>query len=121
MVYVCLYGFFEAYPIVFGAHGLSLSQIGLTFIPVIVGFFVLLGFVTLFYKRYLGLNRDVKLGLERRGIRDGKIEPEERLLPRKWSSGVQLQPEQSCPSRYWYLQACSGLLGLLRLASVSGP
>lgn len=83
MVYVCLYGFFEAYPIVFETHNLSLSQIGLTFIPVIVGFFVLLGFVFLFYRRYVALDRDAKSGVQRRGIHEGKVEPEERLLPCK--------------------------------------
>jgi hypothetical protein len=46
-----------------------------------VGFFVLLAVQILHYKRYLNLNRDAKKGVQRRGIHNGKIEPEERLVP----------------------------------------
>lgn len=81
VVYICLYGSFSAYPTIFSSHGLSTSTIGLTFLPVMVGFFVLLAVQILHYKRYLNLNRDAKKGVQRRGIHNGKIEPEERLVP----------------------------------------
>lgn len=81
IVYICLYGSFSAYPTIFSSHGLSTSTIGLTFLPVMVGFFVLLAVQILHYKRYLNLSRDAKKGVQRRGIHNGKIEPEERLVP----------------------------------------
>jgi DHA1 family multidrug resistance protein-like MFS transporter len=83
VVYVCLYGFFEAYPIVFSEHGLSLAQTGLMFIPIIVGFFVLLALVYLHYMRYKRLAADAAAGKNRMGIHEGKVEPEERLVPRE--------------------------------------
>ncbi|KAL7425043.1 hypothetical protein Q5752_000731 [Cryptotrichosporon argae] len=82
IVYVCLYGFFEAYPLVFmNAHALSLAQTGLAFLPIMVGFFVLLAGMLLHYWRYVGLAADARAGIARRGLRDGKVAPEERLVP----------------------------------------
>ena len=85
MVYIVLYGSFSAYPIIFAAHGLSPKMIGLTFLPVTFGFIFLLGGTFLHYLRYKRLARDAEKGLERRGIWKGKVEPEERLIPRKQS------------------------------------
>ncbi|KAK8870073.1 hypothetical protein IAR55_000643 [Kwoniella newhampshirensis] len=82
VVYTVLYGFFDAYPIVFAKHGLSGGKLGLMFLPIIVGFMILMMFNFLHYARYRGLTRDAKVGgIKRRGIHDGKVEPEERLVP----------------------------------------
>ncbi|ODO08669.1 MFS multidrug transporter [Cryptococcus wingfieldii CBS 7118] len=81
VVYTVLYGFFDAYPIVFKKHGLTGGKGGLMFVPVQVGFLLLMIVNLLHWKRYRGLARDAKAGVERRGIKNGKIEPEERLIP----------------------------------------
>jgi DHA1 family multidrug resistance protein-like MFS transporter len=96
VVYVCLYGFFEAYPIVFAEHNLTRSEIGLTFVPVIVGFLVLLGFVYLHYMRYKRLSVDAAQGKTRRGIHEGKVVPEERLVPRE--SNIRLSGGHPAPT-----------------------
>jgi DHA1 family multidrug resistance protein-like MFS transporter len=83
VVYVVLYGSFSAYPIIFTAHSLSQTQIGLTFLPIIVGFIILLGGTSLHFVRYRRLMQDAEKGRERRGIWKGKVEPEERLIPRR--------------------------------------
>ncbi|WVQ83309.1 hypothetical protein IAT38_005448 [Cryptococcus sp. DSM 104549] len=81
IVYIVLYGFFDAYPIVFAQHNLSGGKGGLMFIPVLIGFFLLLGITYLHYRRYKKLHIDAAAGIERRGIHEGRIEPEERLVP----------------------------------------
>ncbi|WVW83504.1 hypothetical protein I302_105525 [Kwoniella bestiolae CBS 10118] len=81
IVYIVLYGFFTAYPIIFLKHGFTSRNVGLAFIPVTVGFFILMGFNILHYIRYRRLALDAKAGIERRGIHEGKVEPEERLVP----------------------------------------
>jgi hypothetical protein len=83
VVYTVLYGSFSAYPYIFSAHGLSVSTVGLTFLPVLVGFFLLLIGTFAHYVRYKRLTADAKQGIQRRGIHNGKVEPEERLVPRK--------------------------------------
>jgi hypothetical protein len=84
VVYIVLYGSFSAYPIIFSAHGLSTSTIGLCFLPVLVGFLLLVVLATLHYARYQRLALDAAKGIERRGTRNGKVEPEERLVPREY-------------------------------------
>ena len=81
MVYIVLYGTFTAYPLVFAAHGLSTRQIGLAFIPVAIGFLSVLIVAVLHFVRYRRLAHDAKKGIQRRGIWNGKVEPEERLVP----------------------------------------
>ena len=81
MVYIVLYGSFTAYPLIFADHGLSTRRIGLTFIPVGIGFISLVLIASLHFFRYRNLMRDAKRGVQRRGIYDGKVEPEERLVP----------------------------------------
>lgn len=88
VVYTVLYGSFSAYPYIFSAHGLSVSTVGLTFLPVLVGFFLLLIGTFAHYVRYRRLTSDAKQGIERRGIHNGKVEPEERLVPRESSRRV---------------------------------
>lgn len=80
-MYTVLYGSFSAYPYIFSAHDLSTSQVGLTFLPVLVGFFLLLILTFIHYRRYTRLALDATKGVERRGIHAGKVEPEERLVP----------------------------------------
>ena len=80
-----LYGSFSAFPIIFSAHGLSTSTIGLCFLPVLVGFLLLFVVTILHYARYKRLALDATKGLERRGIHNNKVEPEERLVPRELS------------------------------------
>jgi len=82
-VYIVLYGSFAAYPVIFSAHGLSASQVGLCFLPVLVGFGLLFIITLTHYVRYKGLARDASKGVERRGIHNGKVEPEERLVLRE--------------------------------------
>ena len=82
VTYIVLYGSFSAYPIIFAAHGISPQHIGLTFLPVIVGFISLVGGAYLHYIRFRKLDLDAQAGKQRRGIWNGKIEPEERLIPR---------------------------------------
>ncbi|WVQ98421.1 hypothetical protein IAU59_005544 [Kwoniella sp. CBS 9459] len=81
IVYIVLYGFFDAYSIIFREHGLPARTLGLTFIPVMVGFYVLMIVNILHYIRYKKLWADAKKGIQRRGIHEGKVEPEERLVP----------------------------------------
>ncbi|WRT66815.1 uncharacterized protein IL334_003778 [Kwoniella shivajii] len=81
IVYIVLYGFFSAYPIIFLKHGFTERNVGLSFIPVMVGFFVLMVGNLVHYLRYKKLVFDAKAGITRRGIYDGKVEPEERLVP----------------------------------------
>ncbi|WWC85172.1 uncharacterized protein L201_000029 [Kwoniella dendrophila CBS 6074] len=81
VIYIVLYGYFTAYPIIFLQHGFTSSTVGLAFIPVMVGFMILMGFNVLHYLRYKKLTFDAKAGIERRGIHEGKVEPEERLVP----------------------------------------
>ena len=45
-------------------------------------FYVLLGITFLHYRRYRKLVADAGAGKQRRGIWQGKVEPEERLVPR---------------------------------------
>jgi len=85
VVYIVLYGSFSAFPIIFSAHGLSTSTIGLCFLPVLVGFLLLFIVTILHYARYKRLALDATKGLERRGIHNNKVEPEERLVPRELS------------------------------------
>lgn len=71
LAYFLFFGWLEAYPVVFGTiHGLNLGQIGLTFIPIVIG--MILGTLTLalFARRY------GRILLEK-----GSVEPEQRLLP----------------------------------------
>lgn len=84
VVYIVLYGYFDAYPIIFGQHGISGGKGGLMFVPVMIGFLILLGINFVHFERYKGLAEDAKRGIERRGIREGRVEPEERLVPRKF-------------------------------------
>ncbi|ORY27999.1 major facilitator superfamily domain-containing protein [Naematelia encephala] len=81
IVYIVLFGSFTAYPLIFQTHGLTLAQTGLTYIPIMVGFLLLLGIVSGFYTRYRRLTLDAKSGKQRKGIFDGRVEPEERLMP----------------------------------------
>jgi len=81
VAYIVLYGSFSAYPIIFAAHGISPRHVGLTFIPVMIGFIVVFGGAALHYLRYRPLFEDAQNGKQRRGIFNGKIEPEERLIP----------------------------------------
>ncbi|XAO21400.1 hypothetical protein I312_100149 [Cryptococcus bacillisporus CA1280] len=81
VVYIVLYGYFDAYPIIFGQHGISGGKGGLMFVPVMIGFLILLGINFVHFERYKGLAEDAKRGIERRGIREGRVEPEERLVP----------------------------------------
>ena len=46
-----------------------------------VGFILLVGLAYLHYLRYRRLYLDAKAGKQRRGIWNGKVEPEERLVP----------------------------------------
>ena len=86
MSYIALYGFFSAYPIIFDAHRLAPEQIGLTFLPIVVGYILFLAFIGLYTGRYRRLNR---LAEESRSMDDKAekpvkgVEPEERLVPRK--------------------------------------
>jgi len=77
VVYTCLYGLFNSYPIVFTSKSLSPTQTGLTFIPVMVGFFLLFGLTIWHFGRYRRLWKDAGEG------KRGGIEPEERLIPCK--------------------------------------
>jgi DHA1 family multidrug resistance protein-like MFS transporter len=77
VVYTCLYGLFNSYPIVFTSKSLSPTQTGLTFIPVMVGFFLLYGLTIWHFGRYRRLWKDAGDG------KRGGIEPEERLIPCK--------------------------------------
>lgn len=54
------------------------------FVPVMIGFLILLGINFIHFERYKGLAEDAKKGIERRGIHEGRVEPEERLVPRKY-------------------------------------
>ncbi|AAW45807.1 conserved hypothetical protein [Cryptococcus deneoformans JEC21] len=81
IVYIVLYGYFDAYPIIFGQHGISGGKGGLMFVPVMLGFLILLGINFIHFERYKGLAEDAKKGIERRGIHEGRVEPEERLVP----------------------------------------
>lgn len=92
VVYIVLYGYFDAYPIIFGQHGISGGKGGLMFVPVMVGFLILLGINFVHFERYKGLAEDAKKRIERRGIHEGRVEPEERLIPRKYSQ----QSSRSC-------------------------
>ena len=85
VIYIVLYGFFSAYPLVFSSHGLSQRTVGLTFLPVIGGFLVVPLVSYFHFLRYRHLVHDAKRGLERRGIYKGKVEPEERLVPSEFS------------------------------------
>ncbi|OXC70512.1 hypothetical protein AYX13_00987 [Cryptococcus neoformans] len=103
IVYIVLYGYFDAYPIIFGQHGISGGKGGLMFVPVMVGFLILLSINFVHFERYKGLAEDAKKRIERRGIHEGRVEPEERLIPLMgcaiffpagmfwfaWTSGVQ--------------------------------
>lgn len=87
VVYTVLYGLFNSYPIVFAQRDLDPTQVGLTFIPVLVGFVVLFGLTFWHFTRYRRLYHQASKG-ER-----AKIEPEERLIPRKsrlWSPTSQM-------------------------------
>jgi hypothetical protein len=100
VVYIVLYGSFSAYPYIFAAHGLSEWQIGLTFLPVLVGFFLLLLGTFAHYRRYTRLARDAVAGIERRGIHAGKVEPEERLVPRELAR-TSVSPLVDSVTEYW--------------------
>lgn len=80
VVYTVLYGLFNSYPIVFSRRNLDPTQIGLTFIPVLVGFFVLFGLTLWHFTRYKRLTHEALEG------KRGRIEPEERLIPLMISS-----------------------------------
>lgn len=75
-----LYGLFNSYPIVFSRRELDPTQVGLTFIPVLVGFFVLFALTLWHFTRYRRLTREATTG------KRGRIEPEERLIPRALAS-----------------------------------
>ncbi|WWD15633.1 hypothetical protein CI109_100055 [Kwoniella shandongensis] len=82
VTYIVLYGFFDAYGIVFAKHNLSGGKLGLMFLPVLVGFAIVMSLSLVHYQRYKSLTRDAKVGgIERRGIHEGRVEPEERLVP----------------------------------------
>lgn len=80
MVYTVLYGLFSSYPIVFSRRNLDPTEIGLTYIPVLVGFFLIFGLTIWHYTRYRRLYHESLAG-KRAGI-----EPEERLIPRMSST-----------------------------------
>lgn len=71
MAYFLFFGWLEAYPVIFGSfRDLDLGQIGLIFIPVMIG--MMLGTLTLllFARRYGRILAE-----------KGSVAPEERLLP----------------------------------------
>lgn len=88
VVYTVLYGLFSAYPIVFARRNLDPTEIGLTFIPVLVGFVLLFGLTFWHFTRYRRLVHQAAKG-ER-----APIEPEERLIP--------------CMSRYPFASTVQG-------------
>lgn len=123
VVYIVLYGYFDAYPIIFGQHGISGGKGGLMFVPVMIGFLILLGINFIHFERYKGLAEDAKKGIERRGIHEGRVEPEERLVPRKYPQQCSrpcLRDRQSWVVPSFSQQECSGLLGPLVFTLTSG-
>lgn len=83
MIYIILFGNFEAYPVIYEPFGLNPGEIGLTFISVAIGLFVTTAFTPILYKRYVTLQKTAQDTALEKGKKDWEErlpEPEERLV-----------------------------------------
>ena len=85
VIYIVLFGFFSSYPLIFVNHDLSDSQIGLTLLPIILGFASLIPINYVLYKRFA--RKSALVSRQAPGSTGAvKIEPEERLLIGQYST-----------------------------------
>ncbi|CEH16318.1 Synaptic vesicle transporter SVOP and related transporters (major facilitator superfamily) [Ceraceosorus bombacis] len=88
VVYIVLFGAFEAYPLIFEPFDLNPGEIGLTFIAIAIGIGIAATPTPLVYKRYLRVQASLRQSsLERATNKDEeaksgtlKVPPEERLI-----------------------------------------
>ena len=84
VVYIVLFGFFSSYPLIFAKHGLSDSLIGLTLLPIILGFLALIPINYLQYGRFRRMMAKDPPADRSKSSLVKKIVPEERLLICQW-------------------------------------